>query len=184
MNFKEKKEPVIGTIFGLDLYLTVEDKELLQKLIDSYFRKKKIFVNSDIKNIAGGLLWVYSRINFLFQYDNQWSQKSIAEKIGIKQKTISRTASSMMDSLNINYFDRRFAREEVAEKDPRNNFFMLQSGFILCKENVKEILHQRIDDKSAKLDNPPEPDKKGEAVNKPEKIADKTNDKKLSEFFK
>lgn len=185
MNFKEKKEPVMEIVFGLGLHLTAEDKCLLQNLIDSYFRKKKNFVNSKIKNIAGGLLWVYSRINFLFQYDNQWSQKSIAEKIDIEQKTVSRTASSMMDSLNIDFFDKRFAREDVAEKDPRNNFFMTQNGFILHKENLKEILHQRVGDKPDNiLDEASEPDKNAEILNEPEKSSEKTKDKRLSEFFK
>ena len=45
MEFKEKKEPVEKLIFDMKLNLTQEDKKQLQKIINSYFRKKKHFVN-------------------------------------------------------------------------------------------------------------------------------------------
>lgn len=83
-------------------------------------------------------MWVYSRINFLFQYDDSWSQKNLASLLGIKSKTISSTASKIMDSLRIDYFDGRFARKEVAESNPLNKFIMTKEEFIVDKEMVKE----------------------------------------------
>ena len=151
MNFKDKKEPVMKLIFGCNLNFTDEDKQQLQKLIDTYFRKKTGVANSKIENIAGGLLWVYSRINFLFQNDERWSQKNLSVLLNLKSKTISRMASQMMDSLRIDYFDSRFAREEVAEKDPRNNFFMTKEGFIVTKDDIKEMMFQRMKDKFGDL---------------------------------
>ena len=64
MNFKEKKDPVTKLIFGLGLRFTSEDKERIGKLIESYFRKRTNISNASIENIAGGIVWVYSRINF------------------------------------------------------------------------------------------------------------------------
>ena len=151
MNFKDKKEPVMKLIFELNLNFIEEDKEQLQKLIDTYFRKRNGVSNSKIENIAGGLLWVYSRINFLFQDDVNWSQKNLGVLLNLKSKTISRTASQMMDSLRIDYFDSRFARKEVAEKNPRNNFFMTKEGFIVTKNDIETMMIQRMKDKFGDL---------------------------------
>jgi len=140
MIFKEKKESVTKLIFSLDLDFTDEDEKQISKLIDSYFRKRTNFVNSSIENIAGGLLWVYSRINFLFENNYSWSQKNIAGMLGIKPKTVSNIASRIMDSLRISLFDERFARREIAENSPFNNFFMTSSGFILHKDQIEELI--------------------------------------------
>jgi len=61
----KKKELITNIIFKIDLGYIDEDKEKLKKLITSYCRKKTGISNSKIENISGGLLWVYSRINFL-----------------------------------------------------------------------------------------------------------------------
>ncbi|MGM0497515.1 MAG: DUF6398 domain-containing protein [Bacteroidota bacterium] len=188
--FVEKKEKVEEIIFKLDLSMNNEDKKNIQKLIDSYFRKKKLFVNSKVEFIAGGILWVYSRINFLFQNDNEWSQKEIARKLDIKSMSISRTSSTMMDHLNIDVFDKRFVRNEIVEKDPRNNFFMTKEGFIVDKkfiekkllENMREKFGNFVDIRS---------DDEIECINLNEKktegnvkeIKDTTN-KNLKDFFK
>lgn len=139
MEFKDKKELVFKQIFGLNLTFTSEDKEQIAKLIETYFRKRTNIANSTIENIAGGLLWVYSRINFLFQDNKLWSQQSIAGMLGIKPKTISSTASKIMNALKIDCFDERFARKNVAEQNPLNNFFMTKLGFILHKDDIKKI---------------------------------------------
>lgn len=123
-----KKEEISKVIFELDLLYTEEDKKLIQKLIESYFRKRNL-PNSKTEFVAGGLLWVYSRINFLFQHDDDWSQKELAKKLDIKPKSISRTSSVMFDRLKINCFDERFARKEVIDKSPFNNFFVTKEGF-------------------------------------------------------
>ena len=88
-------------------------------------------------------MWFYSRINFLSQDYDHWTQKKLADSLVITAKTISRTASSMMDALKRYYFDSRYARKDVAEKDPRNKFFMTKNGFIVDRETVKEqiIVH-------------------------------------------
>ncbi len=152
MNFKDKKEPVTKLIFNLELGFSNEDKQQLNKLILTYFRKRTV-ANSKIENIAGGLLWVYSRINFLFQDDETWSQKNIAKLLELKPKAISRKASDIMDSMNIDYFDSRFARKEISEKDPRNNYFMTKEGFIVTKEDIEEIMVKRIgSDKTSHLE--------------------------------
>src|SRR3989344_595276 len=140
MSFKDKKVFITELVFRLNLEFTSEDKEQIAKLIKSYFRKRTNIINSSIENLAGGLLWVYSRINFLFQDNESWSQQRIAGMLGIKPKTVSNIANKIMDALRIDCFDQRFARKEIAEKDPRNDFFMTKSGFILHKDDIKNII--------------------------------------------
>ena len=55
MNFKEKKDLVLSSVFELNLYFTSEDKEQITKLIETYFRKRTNIVNSDINNLCGGV---------------------------------------------------------------------------------------------------------------------------------
>jgi hypothetical protein len=146
MDLKEKKVHVEKIIYNLNLNYTEEDKINIQKLIDTYFRKKKIS-NSKIELIAGSLLWVFSRINFLFENDINWSQKEIAKKLDVKPKSISNNSSIIMDALNIDIFDKRFARKEIVDNDPRNNFVMTQNGFIVDKDYLKEILLKKTQEK-------------------------------------
>lgn len=191
--FKEKKEPVMKLIFESDLQFTDEDKKQLTNLTESYFRKRTRIVNSNIENMAGGLLWVYSRINFLFEHNDPWSQKNIAKLFGIRPKTVSSTASKIMDALRIDYFDERFARKEIAEKNPLNDFFMTQSGFILNKNDIKDLLNKQtfeesVDDKSFEDSN--EKNKLGNMHNEVQKEktidtkSNETRNKKLQDFFK
>ncbi|MEA3514191.1 MAG: DUF6398 domain-containing protein [Nanoarchaeota archaeon] len=188
MNFKEKKDPVKELIFGLDLKFTSEDKEQIERLIESYFRKRTNIVNSNVENLAGGLLWVYSRINFLFQDDESWSQQNIAGILNIKPKTISNTASRMMDSLRIDYFDKRFARKEVSEEDPRNNFVMTKEGLILHKNDIKELIVNRMlkEEPAVKLfdeDDIEDISYENKSIQKENEDWENKN-RKLSEFFK
>ncbi len=69
--------------------------------------------------------------------------------LGIKPKTVSNTASRIMDSLKSGCFDARFARNEVAENNPINDFFMTKSGFILHKDDIAQILLQKMKNKSS-----------------------------------
>lgn len=186
--FVEKKEKVEEIIFKLDLSMNDEDKKNVQKLIDSYFRKKKLFVNSKVEFIAGGILWIYSRINFLFENDNEWSQKEIARKLDIKSKSVSRTSSTMMNHLNIDVFDKRFAKEEIVEKDPRNNFFMTKEGFIVDKEFIEKKLLENMSEKfgdsvEIKSDDEIECINLNDKKKKEENIEDTAN-KNLKDFFK
>jgi len=184
MNFKDKKVPVTELLFGLNLELTSEDKKQIAKLIESYFRKRINITNSSIENIAGGLLWIYSRINFLFQDDESWSQQSIAARLGIKPKTVSNIASKMMDALRIDYFDERFARKKVAEKDIRNNYIMTKSGFILHKDKVREMLIERMIKDASEQGVIEENDAKNMSEVIKDKTAVKNKNKQLGEYFK
>ncbi|MBU0758230.1 MAG: hypothetical protein KKF44_09240 [Nanoarchaeota archaeon] len=138
MEFKEKKEPVMCNVFGLGLSMTDEDKVQLGNLVETYFRKRRNYVNSRIENLAGALLWVYSRINFLFEHDETWSQKSLADSLGIRSKTISNVSMKIWDALNIDLFDPRFARKNVADSDYRKDFIMLPNGFIMPKNILQK----------------------------------------------
>jgi len=191
MSFKEKEKPVAELVFSFNLNYTKEDKMQLSKLIQAYFRKRANYVNSSVENLAGALLWVYSRINFLFQHDDSWSQQGIAGMIGIKPKTISNTASRIMDALNIDIFDERFARKDVAEKDPRNDFFMTPSGFIVHKDQIKELILRKMINEPPKFS---EKEDSGEITDHKEDSCENTaqkesnthiiKNKKINEYFK
>ena len=132
---KDKKEKITKIIFETGLGYNEEDKEKLKKLIASYCRKRTGTSNSKIENVSGALLWVYSRINFLFEQDENWSQKSIAKKLNLKPKTISSKAGEIMNALKINFLDERFARKEVADKNPFKRFMVTQDGLIIPRRD-------------------------------------------------
>jgi hypothetical protein len=184
MSFKEKKEPVTKLIFGLGMQFTPEDKKQIAKLIESYFRKRTNFVNSGIENIAGGLLWVYSRINFLFEDNKSWSQQKIAGILGVRPKTISNIASMIMSSLKIDCFDKRFARKEVAEQNPINNFVMTKSGFILHKDQIKELMIEQMLKDASEQGLISKSNIEKTSKEKTEKDAVEDKNKKLKEFFR
>ena len=187
MDFKEKKEPVTQLVFNINLRFTEEDKIQLTKLIDSYFRKRANVVNSSIENLSGALLWVYSRINCLFQHNQDWSQKSIAELLNIKPEIISNTARRIMRTLRIDYFDVRFAREDIAKEDPQNNFLMTQSGLILDQDIIKKInfINKLKQDITEDCNNGKNPNEKN-IIRKElsDTKSSRTRNKKLNEFFK
>lgn len=173
-------------VFKLNLRMTDEDKEQVTKLTEAYFRKRANYTNSSIENLAGALLWVYSRINFLFNDDEDWSQKNLANTLSVKSKTISNISSKIIDSLNIDMFDSRFARKEVADSDPRNDFFMLPSGFIAHKNDIVRMMEKRINE----AENIPLSENEVKVIDikniKENKAEDKGFDKnkKLSDFFR
>ena len=134
----DKKETITNTIFGINLNYTEEDREKLNELISSYCRKQVGVSNSKIENISGGLLWVYSKVNFLWEEDNSWSRGSIAEKLGVKSKTIGNKATEIMKALGIGCFDARFARKNVADENPFNKFGMTSEGFMVLREEWDE----------------------------------------------
>lgn len=177
---KEKKEKVEKIIFSLNLIYTDEDKTNIQKLIDSYFRKKNI-PDSRNENIAGGLLWIYSKINFLAENDTNWSQKEIAKKLEVKPKAISRMSSSLMEKLKINLFDDRFAKKEIIDKNPLNNFFMTKEGFIVDKKFIEEQLLNSFKDKFGDIMDI-NSDNEIECINLNDKSKENKN-KKLNDFF-
>lgn len=129
-----EQENLENIIFGIELDYTEEDREKLKKLISSYCGKRVGVSNSKIENISGGLLWVYSKVNFLWEGDDSWSRGSIAEKLGVKSKTIGNKAAEIMKALGIGCFDERFARKNVADRNPFNKFEMRSDGFIVMRE--------------------------------------------------
>ena len=180
MNFKEKEKMVSELIFELNLEYTDEDRIQMSKLIQCYFRKRANYVNSNTENLAGALLWIYSRINFLFE-DKAWSQQCIAKMLRAKPKTISNTASRIMDALKIDIFDERFARKEVADKDPRNDFFMTPSGFIVHKDHIKNIILSRLSKEEQRL---PENEEVSGKIDKNSTSKEDNKNKKLNDYFK
>jgi hypothetical protein len=178
---QEKTEQVKKLIFDLNLSYTDEDKIIIQKLINSYFRKKNIS-NSKNEYLAGGLLWVYSRINYLFENDTNWSQKEIAKKLGIESKSISRMSSILMNKLKINLFDDRFTRKEIMDQNPLNDFFMTKDGFIVDKKHIENQLLESMKAKFGKIIDI-KPNDEIKFINLKDKLDD-TKNKKLNDFFK
>ena len=115
-----------------ELSHTPEDSRLLYKLVESYCRRKKGISNTrKVNTTAASLLWVYSRINFLSENDKKWSRQSLAELFEASSKTVGDKASEIMKALKINYWDDRFAREEVAENSPYLKYGVSPQGFII-----------------------------------------------------
>lgn len=187
---KYKKEEVKEIIFNLNLKYTDEDKINIQKLIDTYFRKKNL-PNSKVEFIAGSLLWIYSRINFLFENDINWSQKEIAKKLDVESKSISRLSSNLMDKMDICIFDERFARKEIIEKNPLNDFFMTKDGFIVDKKIIENQMFEHMKAKWGNIiDIKPKEEVKFSTLsnnfNETKEITNKPVDsknRKLGEFF-
>lgn len=185
-----KKEEVKEIIFNLNLKYTDEDKINIQKLIDTYFRKKNL-PNSKVEFIVGSLLWIYSRINFLFEDDINWSQKEIAKKLSIKPKSISRLSSNLMDKMKICIFDERFARKEIIKKNPLNDFVMTKEGFIVDKKFIENQMFEHMKAKFGNIiDIKPEDEVTFSTIsNNFNETKDTTNkpvdskNKKLGEFF-
>lgn len=121
-----------------ELSFTEEDVKLLIKLWDAYWKKKKGELRGDVAVLAGAVLWRYSSDNFLWQYDQKWIQKNLAELFQVRGKTIGSNASEIRDILKINYFDDRFCRKDVAAKNPYKQMAMLPSGMIVSREMAEE----------------------------------------------
>ncbi len=120
------------------LKFTEEDEKLVLKLWDAYWKKKKGDLRGDPSVLAASVLWRYSSDNYLWEYDKNWTQKKLAELLNVRGKTIGNNASEIMKILKINYFDDRFCRKSVAEKNPMKNMAVLPSGFILPREMAEE----------------------------------------------
>lgn len=120
------------------LHFTEEDEKLILKLFDAYWKKRKGELRGDPAVLAASVLWRYSSDNHLWEYDKNWTQKSLAELFNVRGKTIGNTASEIRNLLKIDYFDDRFCRKSVAENNPMRSMAVLPNGFILPKEIALE----------------------------------------------
>lgn len=95
-----------------------EDEEKINKIWRFYERKRK-FKKCHPEVMAGAILWAYARINFLWEHEGKkWMQKNISDVCGISAKVLGRAASALMDELDMEILDARFARQELADKNP------------------------------------------------------------------
>lgn len=118
-----------------ELNYTEEDEKKITKLWEKYY--KKIKPNSSKEVLAGAVLWLYSKLNSLWENDKTWSQKSLAAILKAKQKTISDKTREISMYLKIRNWDNRFCRKDVAESNPLNNYVILpESGFISTREQA------------------------------------------------
>lgn len=118
------------------LHFTEEDKVLLTKLTQAYFRKRMGISNSKPEVTAAAILWVHSKINFLWEHHENWKQQPLAQLFSVKPKTIGNKASEIIKALKIDIFDERFCRKEVADENPFKQFVMLPSGLIVTKDQL------------------------------------------------
>ncbi|MFH1440191.1 MAG: DUF6398 domain-containing protein [Candidatus Woesearchaeota archaeon] len=134
----EKYQQVVDLLLSKKEFLsyTDEDNKLIVKLWDKYWKKRKGNLKSSSEVLAAAVLWQYSSNNFLWEYDKTWSQKSLAELFQVNPKTIGENSRQIKKLLKIDYFDDRFCRKDVADKNPFKEMAVLPSGFILSKDDA------------------------------------------------
>lgn len=114
---------------------TEEDKEKINKLWRFYGRKRNV-QSGQSKSVAVAILWAYARINFLWEEEGKlWMQKSLAKICGVGTETIGRKTSALMKSMKIEPMDQRFARQEMADKNPMNKLLVDPKTGMLFFEN-------------------------------------------------
>lgn len=122
----------------VELSLTEEDEKLLLKLWDAYWKKKKGDLRGDVTVLASAILWVYSSSNYLWEKDKKWTQKSLAELLDVRGKTIGNNATEIRDVLKIQLWDDRFCRKSIAQSNPMKSMVMLPSGFIVNRDLAQQ----------------------------------------------
>ena len=139
-NSQQQKDSIIKIIDRLsdELGLSAEDKKIIKVLVDAYFRKRKGVTKSNDEITAAAFLWQYSKINFLWENDKSWMKKNIANALNVSPSTIGNKASEISKALKIDFFDERFCRKEVSDKNPLKQFAMTPQGFIIRKEPFDE----------------------------------------------
>lgn len=136
LDFKIKRDEIFK-VFDEKLKMlnyTAEEAGLIYKLTEAYCRKRKGVSDSRLNTTAAALLWVYSKINFLWEGNKNWSRQKIADLFEAKAKTIGDKALEIMKALKIDYWDERFTREDISEKNPYKNYTMASSGVIMPKD--------------------------------------------------
>lgn len=132
----EKKVEVLNMIYSKfeNLSHTQEDINLICEMVETYYRKRQIsYSNNEI--MAAGFLWLYSKINFFWEGNKKWTRQGIAELFALKKQTIGNKATELGKALKIRQFDDQFCRQDVIDKNPLNNFVMLENGMIGLKNN-------------------------------------------------
>ena len=111
-----------------------EDIFLISTLVGAYYRKKKNISNSAPETMATAFLWVYSKSNFLWEGNEEWSLQNLAKLFNTNPKTVGTVASKIIKSLKIDLWDERFCRQDVMKNNPFDKFAMTKSGFIVPKD--------------------------------------------------
>jgi len=84
--------------------------------------RKRTIVYGNVYNFGAAVLWVYARINFLWESEGKkWQQKELASMCNVSKSTLGQKVSKLIDSLKTYPLDQRFARKEMVEKDPLAN---------------------------------------------------------------
>ena len=107
-------------------------------MIDAYYRKRTGITESGDEITAAAFLWQYSKMNFLWEHDEPWKQQNISRLLNVKPKTVSNKSSEISKALKIDFFDGRFCRKEISDKDPFNQFAMTPQGFIISKNTIEK----------------------------------------------
>ncbi len=136
----EQKVNIIQIIDNLSdtFNFTAEDKKTIRVMVDGYFRKRKGITKSNDDITAAAFLWQYSKINFLWEHDKSLMKKNIANMLNTSPSTVGNKSSEISKALKIEFFDERFCRKEVSDKNPFKQFGMTSNGFIIRKEPVDE----------------------------------------------
>ncbi len=115
---------------------TVEDEEMIDKIVAFYGRKRDA-PGGRAQTMAAGVVWLYARINFLSEKEGKkWTQAPIAQIFGVSKATLGKKAGELMDSLKIELLDQRFARREMAAQNPLAKMMVdPQSGFLFMKDD-------------------------------------------------
>lgn len=116
---------------------TEEDIERVKKIINFYSRKRNILPGS-VNSFISAVLWVYAKINFLWELEGElWQQKNLAKICDVSASTLGAKATKIMKDLKIDMMDQRFARQEMVEKNPLAQLCVdPKTGMILKKEDV------------------------------------------------
>lgn len=142
-DFKRKRDEIFKVFDEKlkKLNYNAEDAGLIYKLTEAYCRKRKGVSNSRINTTAAALLWVYSKVNFLWEGGKDWSRQALADLFEAKAKTVGDKASEIMKALAIDYWDDRFARKDIAEESPYKKYVMAPSGMIVPKDMLPEGIY-------------------------------------------
>ena len=73
-----------------------EDVFLISTLVGAYYRKKKDISNSAPEIMAAAFLWVYSKSNFLWEGDKEWSLQGLSGLFNVNAKTVGAVASKII----------------------------------------------------------------------------------------
>lgn len=115
---------------------TPEDMEKIGKILRFYGRKKTIVFGRQPQALAAGIIYIYSRINFLGSTEKEWTQKNIARLCGVSESTVATKAKAVMKALKMELLDVRFARQSMAEKNPMETLMVDPATGLLFMEDM------------------------------------------------